>query len=353
MRIWAGVFWGLTLAVLAGGCAGKAFYDDSRNWAIRNNEIPGYSSEYDVFFLYPSQIEHTSGETLNWKHEGLEGQVRRYVYAMTNDLARFHARVFSPFVPQLGFDSYRRLLEERARDPEDFSFRGGPLEPAIRHTVLALEHYLKHFNPDGRPFILIGQEQGALILYEAMKRVSDVSPKNGFAAAYFLGMPGVTKEKVLDDFGSRDIAPASGRYDFGVLVFCNTQLPGEKAGAAPDEKAEAASNEKAEAAPGCCVINPLSWQVDEAPAPARTNPESTFYLRSSGLPRDIEHFCGAKVDLKRGVVLLTELPEKVRWELRESVFPSDAWGLFAGSISRNAGERIREYLFRRQLKTVD
>jgi len=337
MRIWAGVFWGLTLAVLAGGCAGKDFYDDSRNWAIRNNEIPAYSSEYDAIFLYPTQVERTSGETLNWKHEGLEGQVRRYVHNMTGNLTRFHARVFSPFVPQLGFDSYRRLLEERARDPEDFSFRGGPLEPAIRHTVLALEHYLKHFNPDGRPFILIGQEQGAVILYEAMKRVSDISPKNGFAAAYFLGMPGVTKEKVLDDFGSRGIAPASGRYDFGVLVFCNTRLPGDPPGTEH----------------GGCAINPLNWRVDATPAAARENPGSTFLLRSSGLPRIVEHFCGATVDPERGVVLLTDLPEKVRWELRESAFPSDAWGLFARSISRNAGERICEFLFRRQLKTVN
>lgn len=328
---------GLTLALLAGaGCTGEAFYGDVRNWAVRNSEIPTYSSEYDVFFLYSTQAEHTSGETLNWKHAGMEVRIRRYVCAMTNDLARFHARVFSPFVPQLGFDNYRRLLEARAGDPENFSFRDGPLEPAIRHTVRALKHYFKHYNPDGRPYILIGQEQGAVILYEAMKEVSEISPKSGFAAAYLLGMPGVTAEKVRLDFGSRGIVPASGKYDFGVIVFCNTRLPGEKAGADPRG----------------CVINPLNWRVDATPASAQENPESTFFLRPSGLVRDIGHFCGATVDPERGVVLLTGLPENARWELREGVFASDVWGLFAGSISRNAGERIREYLFRRQLETV-
>ena len=324
--------------LFAAGCGGSVFYDNSRNWVIRNNEIPAYSSDYDVFYLYPTQVRHTSGTNLNWFQEGLTDTIRHYAGIMTADLAKYHVRIFSPFVPQLGFDSYSKVLEERNQAAEDFAYRKTGLEPAIRHAVLALRYYLKHYNPGGaRPYVIIGQGQGAVILYEAMKEVSDVTPEKGLAAAYFQGLPGVTAETVRHDFHSRGIVPASGRYDYGVIVLFNTSLPG------------AAS---ASVAPGSCVINPLNWRTDAQPAAAELNPGSTFCLRPGGRLRQIPRYCGATVDPEKGLVLLTGVPDRPKFQLGEQSFPSDAWGVFAASISRNAGERIREYLFRHQLKTA-
>ena len=333
MRIAILILLGLALAGMT-GCAGD-FYDDMGNWVIRNNEIPGYSSEYDVFFLYSTQVKHTSGDTLNWEHEGLELEIRRYATALVADLVRYRARVFSPFVPQLGFDNYSKLLDAWKNSPEKFNLGDGPLAPAIRHTVLALKYYMKHYN-DGRPFILIGHEQGAVVLYEALKQVSDISPQNGCAAVYFQGLPGITVERLRKDLGSRGFAPAAGRYDFGAVVVTNTCLPGEKPAPAPD----------------ACVINPLNWRLDTTPASRKENPESIFYIRNSGKSRRIPNYCGAAADPEKGVVMLTDIPAKPRLELRGHVFPSDVWGIFAGSVSRNAGERIREYLFRRNLKKI-
>ena len=213
----------VSVVLLIAGCGGSAFYDNSRNWVIRNNEIPAYSSDYDVFYLYPSQMVHTSGPTLNWFQEGLTETIRHYASVMTSDLAKYHVRIFSPFIPQLGFDSYSKLMEERNKSPENFAYRKSGLEPAIRHTVMALKYYLKHYNPGGgRPYVIIGQGQGAVVLYEAMKEVADVTPAKGFAAAYFQGLPGVTAETIHQDFHFHGIVPASGRYDFGVIVLFNT-----------------------------------------------------------------------------------------------------------------------------------
>ena len=325
----------VSVVLLVAGCGGSAFYDNSRNWVIRNNEIPAYSSDYDVFYLYPSQMVHTSGPTLNWFQEGLTETIRHYASVMTSDLAKYHVRIFSPFIPQLGFDSYSKLMEERNKSPENFAYRKSGLEPAIRHTVMALKYYLKHYNPGGgRPYVIIGQGQGAVVLYEAMKEVADVTPAKGFAAAYFQGLPGVTAETIHQDFHFRGIVPASGRYDFGVIVLFNTSLPGENAMPAS----------------GTCVINPLNWRTDAQPAAADQNPGSTFCLRPGGRLRQIPRFCGATVDPEKGLVLLTGVPERPKFQLGEQAFPSDAWGVFSASISRNAGERIREYLFRRQLE---
>lgn len=322
------------IVLSAVGCGGSVFYDDYRNWVIRNNEIPGYSSDYDVFYLYPTQRKHTSGPTLNWFHEGVTETIRHYAAVMTVDLAKYHVRIFSPFVPQLGFDNYSKLMETRRQTAEKIAYSKTELEPAIRHTAMALRYYLKHYNPGVRPYVIIGQGQGAVILYEAMKEVSEITPEKGFAAAYFQGLPGISAETIRNDFGSRGIVPASGRYDFGVIVLFNTSLPGENA--AP--------------ASGSCVINPLNWRTDAVPAGNASNGGSTFSLRPRGIIRQIPRFCGAVADPEKGLVVLTDVSGQSQFQLSEQAFPSDAWGVFSANISRNAGERIREYLFRHQLR---
>ena len=330
----------LLMLMLAGGlgagCASH-FYEDSRNWVLRNNEIPAYSSEFDVFYLYPTQVQHTSGETMNWEQAGIALETRRYVTTMMSSLSAKHTRVFCPFVPQLGYDAYCKLMEEKLKAGDDLDLRKSPLGPAIHHAVLALKHYLKHYNPDGRPFVLLGQEQGAVILYEAMKEVSAVFPENGFIVAYLHGMPPVTPEKLREDFGGRGIGPATGRYDAGVMVFYNTRLPGEKDECTP---------------PGGCVINPLNWHVDATPAKPQENNKSIFYIYGAKKSRRISNFCGAVADPERGVVLLTDVSPKVKLKLSEFVFQSDIWGVFEGAIGRNAAERVREYTFRHRLKSA-
>lgn len=310
------------------GCGGNSFYDDSGNWVIRQNEIPAYSSEYDVFFLYPSQVRQTPGAGMNWKQEGLTTDIRHYVTAMTSGFSARNARVFSPFVPQLGHEDYIRLMEKRQNAPEEGDFMKTGLEPAIRHAVLALKYYLKHYNQGERPFVLVGHEQGAVILYEAMKQTSAITPGKGFAAAYFQGLPAVTPQKIREDFGSRSITPACGRYDYGVIAVCNTGASGTAGG---------------------CVINPLNWHTDTVPAGAEENPDSLFYSRTSRKVQHVPHFCGAVANPEKGIVLLTGVPADARLKLNEQAFHSDVWGVFSGGISRNADERVREWLFRQQL----
>ncbi|MBQ9338447.1 MAG: DUF3089 domain-containing protein [Lentisphaeria bacterium] len=324
----------LVSAVLAGaGCRSPVFYDDSRNWVIRNNDLPAFSSAYDVFYLYPSQQSHTSGDTLNWFQEGVTEQIRHYARNMMSDLTESNVRIFSPFIPQLGHDNYCRLMEERHKSPEEFRYDKSALEPAIRHAVIALKYYLKHYNRGLQPYVLIGQGQGAVILYEAMKQVSDVSPAKGFAAAFFQGIPDITVEKITADFGSRGIGPAAGRYDFGVIAVFNTALP----------------DEKHDPLPGAALIDPLTWKTGAVSASAKQNPGSIFWLNPGGKLRKVRNYCGTVADPEKGVVVLSEIQPRPPLKLSEKVFMSDAWGIFSTSVSRNAGERIHEYLFRIRL----
>ena len=242
------------------------------------------------------------------------------------------------------YESYREQLAawEAAEEPVDFA--EGPLGPAIEDATEALRYYLKHCNHVGQPFILYGAEQGAVILYEAMKRCSDITPKNGFIAAYFLGIPYITAERIEHDFGSRGIKPAKGFNDIGVIAVCNTRLPGEPL-------------EKTFGGPGRYVINPLNWRTDDEPAEPAENLGAVFpdgAMRLGAQFKTIPRFCGAAVDPENGVVNVTHIAPPYKWRLGEREFRSDVWGLFAVNIRENAEDRVRMYILRqRGMKNPD
>ena len=335
---------GLLAAVLiSAGCSGVPFYENPANWVIRESSTPPFSVDYDMFFMYPSQVKQTAGETYNWMHKNHFEDTYRYVKTHSADQVHPQARVFSPFVPQLGYDRYIDLLKTRQAHPEKFDYSESPLAPAVKHTVMALKYYLKHYNPDARPFVLVGQGQGALILYEAMKECSQIKPKNGFVAAYLIGLPGITSAQIQEDFRSRGILPASGQYDSGVIVVCNAHLPGQH-----DSRGFIRSSDY--------VINPLNWRTDSVPADPALNHGAVFYAKnqkkSSRQVLVVPRFCGAVMDTKNGGLILTGIKPQNHLLLSESSFSSDIWGVFMRNIYTNARERAVEFVFKRDLDSA-
>lgn len=328
---------------IGAGCSGIPFYENPSNWVIRESATPSYSADFDMFFMYPSQVRKTAGETYNWMHKNQFEDTFRYVKTHSSDQVQQTARVFSPFVPQLGYDRYIELLKARQAHPEKFDYSGTPLALAVKHTVMALKYYLKHYNPDARPFVLVGQGQGALILYEAMKECSKIKPKNGFVAAYLIGLPGITSAQIMEDFGSRGILPASGQYDSGVIIVCNAHLPGQQ-----DFRGFSRTSDY--------VINPLNWRTDSVPADPALNQGSVFYAKSarrtSQKIRVIPRFCGAVVDTKNGGLILTGIKPQNQLHLTEFAFASDIWGIFMRNICINARERSIEFIFKRDLDSA-
>ena len=335
------VFMSAVLIVV--GCSGSLFYENPANWVISDSSTPAYSVEYDMFFLYPSQVKKTAGETYNWMHKNHFEDTYHYVKKHTSDQVQQTARVFSPFVPQLGFDRYMELLKARQADPAKFDYSESPLAPAVNHTVMALKYYFQHYNPDARPFVLVGLGQGALILYEAMKECSRIKPKNGFVAAYLIGLPGLTAEQIRHDFRSRGILPASGQYDAGVIIVCNAHLPDQY-------------NSRGFIRPSDYVINPLNWRTDSVPAGAALNLGAVFYARTarkaSQKIRVIPKFCGAVLDTKHGGLVLTGIKPQNILQLSEFIYPSDIWGVFMRNIYANARERSVEFNFKRDLDSA-
>ena len=327
---------GALLLTFSAGCS-TSLYEDSENWAIADNDTPAFFSEYDLIFLYPSPENNPENGYLNWVCGDVGKDIRHYVRLVIAAQFGQRVRVFSPYVPMVGFRKYGEIMEEFKRHRmHDFNFYKTDLREPIDYMVEALDVYFKYYNPDDHPFVIYGQGQGALVLYEAMKRCRHIKVSNGFVAGYFFGLPGVTKEEILDEFGSRDIKPASNRNGVGAIVICNTRREGD-------------GFEKTLALTGGAVINPLNWRTDAVQADKSTNPGSFFFNHREHNPmlkvKEIPHFCGAVVDSENGLVTLIGIPKNTPFKIDEHHFFSDAWGLFAKSVSRNARERVSMYKF--------
>ena len=337
-KVFYGLIFGFFGAVLlfVSGCS-SSIYEDPDNWAIIDNDTPAFFSQYDLIFLYPSQEEESESGYMNWVSGNIGDEVRRYVRLVISAQFGPRVRVFSPYVPLLSFNDYMEILDEYKRErSNNFDFYKTKLKLPIDYMTEALEVYFSNHNPDGHPFVIFGHGQGALVLYEAMKRCSKVHPKNGFVVGYFFGLPGVTKDEIHEAFGSRDITPARKRDGVGVIAVCNTNPEGE-----PLERSLALA--------GGEVINPLNWHTDDTPAPKEQNPGSLFFNHKEANPRlkvKVEsNFCGATVDPKLGIVTLTGIPKDTPYKVDEWHFASDVWGVFAKSLSQNALERVNMYRF--------
>ena len=327
------------LVVVCSGCTNYRIYDDTNSWAAMDSDIPAFFATYDLFYLYPSQVKSTHSAYMDWMHDNLAENIRRRVTSQTSALFGGQVRVFSPLLPQLSYDKYRELMEKRLESPKDFDFSKTGLSLTIDYATCAFKYYLKYCNQD-KPYVLIGQGQGAAILYEVMKNCSDIRPDKGFVAAYFFGLPGISAEDIKRDFGSRGIHPAAKRSDVGVVVCCNVLLPGDK------------EYEKF-LAPGGLVMNPLTWRTDAEPASGKLNRGGLFYDHREKNParrvRRMPEYCGGKIDPAKSAVVLTGIiPAGKKHQLREHAFDTDAWGVFAVNVGQNVKERVSTYLFIRE-----
>ena len=333
----SGVFGAVLLFV--SGCA-SSIYEEPENWAIADNDTPAFFSQYDLIFLYPTQEEDSDRGYMNWISGNIGDEVRRYVRLVISAQFGQRVRVFSPYIPLLSFKDYNEILDEYKRERQhNFDFHKTKLKMPIDYMVEALNVYFSYYNPDGHPFVIFGQEQGALVLYEAMRRCGKVHPDNGFVAGYFFGVPGVTRDEIIEVFGERGIRPARKRDGVSVIAICNTKPEGDKI-------------DNTLALPGGEVVNPLNWRTDDTPATKEQNPGSLFFNHKESNPRKkvkVESkFCGARVDPEHGIVILTDIPKNTKYKIGEWHFLSDAWGIFAKSVSQNAQERVNMYRFVRK-----
>lgn len=206
----------------------------------------------------------------------------------------------------------------------------------IQDTADAFAYYMKYWN-QGRPFILLGHSQGAMNLYCLLRDQKEMSVRNGFVAAYLIGLPKVTKDRFSIDFASREITTAQSERDLGVVIVWNTQ------------NAEAADSMFS--GPGVLCINPLNWRTDEKAAGASENRGAVFYDYKTGKTERKAAFCGAKVDSKKGA-LIVDLPSVGEYDrngtMGKGIFHGNDICFFAENLRFNAVLRVMTWMENQQ-----
>ena len=323
-RILTGTF--LLIVFLLG--AEELDYAKPENWIIRQSDRSAESAKFDLVYVYPTLTASRKTALMDLQKPGLAKKTRGFAEAQTVAIFGNDARVFAPFVRQLEFFRCVKMLTAPGRPSPE------PIETGIQDTMNALKYYLKNFHRPGAPYILLGHSQGAADLYEAIRRMPEVSPNDGFVAAYLPGLPRATVEDIDGDFAGRGIRPASGPADLGVIAVWQTQ--------------SATAANPVFTVPNGYVINPISWRADATPAPASDNLEMRFYNYLTGQTIVRKAFCGARVDPAKGA-LIVDLPADAPAGLRigkpfgDGVYHvSDIW-LFAGNLAANARDRVAAF----------
>ncbi|MBR7104900.1 MAG: DUF1893 domain-containing protein [Lentisphaeria bacterium] len=299
------------------------------SWLIAEKDKKNAS--FDVFYIYPTLLKDKETPYPDLSAAKVRTRLKKFSAAQTG-IFDHNARIFVPAVRQLEYTRCKEALKGYKNGCID---KDSPFYPGVADTAAAFRYYLKHWN-QGRPYILFGHSQGAMVLYEVLKRVPEITPGKGFAAAYLPGLPGLTARQIREDLGKRGILPAEDEGSTGVVIIWNTQ--------SPESRSSFTSS-------GGYGINPLNWRTDTFPAAAALHKGMVFFDHRTLAPLLWMHrnaplpVCSAVLD-KNGTLLVSDVPSLAR-KLYEGLFgpgcfhAGDIW-LFAGNIASNA--RLRTAL---------
>ena len=243
--------------------------------------------------------------------------------------------LYEPYYRQSNLTAYSGMKPE-----EVLAFQ---LREQRTDVYAALDYFFEHYN-QGRPFILAGHSQGSLMLKIAFRDYflehSDYLKR--MVAAYILGFSITT-----DDLAANPALKfAQGADDTGVIVSWNTEGPENK------------NEHNGVVLQNSIAINPLNWKRDETYAPASENLGDRLptYDETGFIATDYnEHTPGladAKLDLEKGVVVCTTLPERYIKPMapgRKNIFGpaslhTSDYPAFWGNIRENVQTRIKAYL---------
>ncbi len=321
------------VALFLGGCSTPSPYSYVANWSIRQNAVPSYFAEYDVLFFYPC----ISRSADRWPDLPADHTAYSYAYEftkfMTQDVFGRKARVFAPIVHRTDDDVFGALAVSNVE-----SYVESASAREIDEAVEAIEYYLDNYHEEGHPYILIGHGQGAVLLYEAIKRLAGVvRPDDGCVAVYLPELPPSLIRRLPEDFSEENhkkyLTPVRGCYDTGVVVAWRTE-----------EAKDLKMMRGARAPRG--FINPLNWSTIR---PAETNfcKEARFYdlYETDVLERKktAAFYCRAELDASN-LVLRVERASGAG--LPHIPIQGETVSLFAGNLAANAKERVERYLLK-------
>ena len=217
-------------------------YSETNQWYITDRQYPAdifyiISTEIGDTMMPDSSVYHLADTYADWARVPMYSEMLGVDTLLSGPL-----NFYSPYYRQCSLNSFMddSALEDR------FAI-------AVQDVKNAFQYYLKNMNY-GRPFVLVGFSQGAMIMKELLKEMDNVT-YHQMIAAYAIGT-NITNEELEQ---CQKIIPASGATDTGVTICYNSvrDVNAVVHGLGDNNKV---------------AINPVSWKVDEEPAVLITEP---------------------------------------------------------------------------------
>jgi hypothetical protein len=296
-------------------------YSLAENW-LKIQEDP--LKKADVFYIYPVCRKGGEGEPAVCPIDHAEMRATaKIVYQLQATAFDSLANVYAPFYRQLDAQTIMRARDYKAR----FNALDGE---TVTDIIASFDYFIKHYNK-GRPFILVGHSEGAMLvkklLFGYMREHPEVYSR--MVAAYVIGYS-ITGDELA---ANPHLRFASGSGDTGVVISYNTEAPGLKF---PNPTAEK----------GAVAINPLSWRRDTITVSAMHNRGSYIYRRGTYVT--VPYLADARLDSERGTIICSTVSPKEYISayglFPEGIYHSFDFAFYYYDLRVNAAERIINFL---------
>ena len=222
-------------------------YSHNDQWYITSRQADAdifyiISTETGDYSLIGGQICHYADTHNDSTRQPLRGEMEGVDRLVSGSL-----NFFSPYYRQCSLQTFMSDSTAQAQLPI-----------AIGDVKRSFEYYLKYLN-GGRPLVLAGYSQGAMIMLELIKEMDDAT-YGRMIAAYAIGIP-ITRQQ-LDNCPR--IVTAQGSDDTGVTICYNSVR---------DTGCALSGWEHSDVA-----INPVNWCADATPALLITEPSPLIPL---------------------------------------------------------------------------
>ena len=299
----------------------KTDYSDKNNWIV----IPENPNdrEVDVFYLYPTTWSRTdTNESIICPIDYIQmrATVTNAVIAHSGIFDEVGS-IYAPFYRQADAIYILDKKNNISKEEQNKYFYSIPKEDAIA----AFDYYIKNYN-NGRPFILAGHSQGAMMIKEILKDYfkTNENLKNRMVATYIFGYS--VTQKDLDE--NPHLRFANSEYDTGVIISYNTEST-DFNGYNPT------------LLEGAISINPITWTLDETLATKEQSIGANI-ASNYGNPTKI---ADAKVDKKRGVIKCSTINPDDFYSGENSIFEKGVYhqydiALYYYDLKENVRKRV-------------
>lgn len=215
-------------------------YDEASQWYISDRQ-----SQADVFYIISTETGDYTLAGVPYHHaDTYNDSLRAPLYSEmlgVDTLVSGRLNYYAPYYRQCSLQSFGSDSLMAARYPI-----------ALDDVRRAFKHYLSHYN-QGRPFILAGYSQGAMIMLQLLQEMDEAAFQR-LIAAYAIGVS-ISKEQLA----SPHIIPATGADDTGVTICYNSVRDARNAVSRIGEN-------------NVVAINPVNWRTDATPVTFMTEP---------------------------------------------------------------------------------